>query len=138
MLNFSLFPLSLIPQNLWLKGQRPPRHPVYSHAVLQSTRSISCNYRWEYVCRSNKWMDIGAILFRSLQLLRNNICINFCFDGNRNFYLQQKYVSIFLKAPTHLRLDSEVKNFFQHQSASKYEVCGKEEKDEVNNQLQGQ
>lgn len=119
MLNFPLFPLSLIPQNLQLKDQRWPRHPVYSHAVLQSTGSISCNYRWEYACRSKKWMDIWAILFRNLQLLRNNICINFCFDGNGNFYLQQKYVSIFLKAPTHLRLDSEV-IFFQlllHQSA---------------------
>lgn len=92
MLNFRLFLLSLIPQNLWLKSQRSPMHPhkdpLYSHAVLQSIGSISYNYRWEYVCRSNKWMDVGAILSRSLKLLRNKICINFCFDGNWNFYLQ--------------------------------------------------
>lgn len=99
MLNFPLFLLSLIPQNLWLKGQRSPMYPhkdpIYSHAVLQSIGSISYNYRWEYVCWSNKWMDIGAIFSRSLKLLRNKIHINFCFDGNWNFYLKRSMFLFF-------------------------------------------
>lgn len=73
MLNFPpLFPLSLVPQNLWLKDQRPPRHLIYSGAVLQRVGSISSNYSWEDIYRSNKWMDLGAILFRKVQLLRRS------------------------------------------------------------------
>lgn len=40
-LTFPLFPLWLIPHYLWLKGQRPPSHPIHSHAALQRVGSIS-------------------------------------------------------------------------------------------------
>lgn len=74
-----------------------------------------------YADLTNGWTS-GQYFSEAYSLLRNKICINFCFDGNENFYLQQKYVSIFLKAPTHVRLDLEVKNIFSLlviQSASK-------------------
>lgn len=54
--SFPLFPLSLMPQNLWLRGQRPPRHPIYSHEVLQSVGTIFYNYRGKmYADLSNGW-----------------------------------------------------------------------------------